>query len=167
MFLKCSSILRRILWGRNNQTYQTIDSGYTSPCPMLNNVLLVFMLCLTYFIIYIKQFTIVLYIHAICTSLYLFCHLSSASVYRTSSRGSEKRSGLTHHRKCSAITAAHSLAMQPLLVLPQPFEVWHRYWISYQKCHTSSTSAVASFHHAHILGQLCPGDHRWAADLQR
>lgn len=135
---------------------------------MPNNALLVFTLCLTFFIIYVKQFTILLYIHAICTtSLYLLCHLYSGSVHRTSDRGSEKRSGLTHHRKCSAIIEAHSLAVQPLLVLPQPFEVWHRYWISCQKCHASSISAVASFHHAHLLGHLCPGDHRCAADLQR
>lgn len=157
MFLKYNYILRKMLCGRNNQTYQKIDSGYTKPCPMLNKDLPVFMLCLTYFyhihqMIYCVAFY-TCYLHHFTVHLlspFLQSLGAPTDVQGRGQESSQKRqcqqySPLTGH--ATIVCANHSWRVS-------------RYWISYYKCHTSSISAVASFYHADLLGQLSPGDQR-------
>ena len=147
---------------RNNQT---IDSGYTSPCLILNEDLLVFMLCLIY---RIHQ---TIYHVALCTC-YLHCFtvplLSPFLCFSPQELQQRFRKEVRkRHRKSSAIVIAHSLAMQPSFVLTTAFLSMAQILDILLKTSHQQHQCIASFHHAHLLGQLCPGDQQWAADIQR
>lgn len=126
------------------------NKGVCTPAPCLTY--LIFMLCLTH-LYHIHQMIYRVALYTGCLHLFTAALPFALPQYIGAPTDVQRR-GQESSQESSAVVTAHSLAMQPLLVLAAAFltvDIYHKY-------HSSSTGAVTNFHRAHLLGLLSPDD---------